>query len=112
MSAPEPRRRESILRALLAGEASTPQLARRLNIPQRSTRRQLRGLIREGYAFAVDRGRYRITLFGRRAVEGTSAVEDRRPLQPSPADVGDELARRASTDAGRRRFGLRRRDAV
>src|SRR5438552_2030025 len=84
------RPREGILWTLLAGEASTVELAGRLGAPERSTRRRLRRLIEEGYVFESDRGRYRITGFGRRAVDdGAAPPADRAPDDPaSTADEG------------------------
>lgn len=60
---------ERILMALAAGPSSTAALAAALDYPPRSVRRRLRRLIRDGYVFSPDRGRYRITRAGRVAMD-------------------------------------------
>lgn len=68
---------ERILMTLAGGPSSTAALAADLDYPPRSVRRRLRRLIRDGYVFSPDRGRYRITRAGRVAM-GFDAGEDRR----------------------------------
>ena len=88
MTAIELRPREAILGALLAGEAGTAELARRLDMPERSTRRRLRLLVEEGYVFTPERGRYRITSFGRRAIEAPEAGPEPAARGNDPATAG------------------------
>ena len=69
---------ERILLELAKGPGSTATLAQALEWYPRSVRRRLRRLIRDGYVFSPERGRYRITRAGRLAVDldgeaGTSA---------------------------------------
>ena len=64
--------REAILVALSSGPASTAEIADALGAPDRSVRRHLRRLAREGYVFSPERGRHRLTALGWLAVEPRS----------------------------------------
>jgi predicted transcriptional regulator len=57
-------RDEEILVLLCAGPAGTASIAERLGWYERSVRRRLRRLIKDGYVFSPERGRYRITAAG------------------------------------------------
>jgi Mn-dependent DtxR family transcriptional regulator len=57
-------RDEEILSLLSAGPAGTASIAERLGWYERSVRRRLRRLIKDGYVFSPERGRYRITAAG------------------------------------------------
>ncbi len=57
--------REQILEYLLAGPASTGEIADELGMLDRSVRRRLRRLKHEGYVFSPGRGWYRLTTLGR-----------------------------------------------
>ena len=73
-------RDEEILFLLSAGPASTASIAERLGWYERSVRRRLRRLIKDGYVFSPERGRYRITAAGMGAmtpVELSRAALDR-----------------------------------
>jgi Mn-dependent DtxR family transcriptional regulator len=61
-------RDEEILLLLLAGPAGTASIAERLGWYERSVRRRLRRLIKDGYVFSPERGRYRITAAGQGAM--------------------------------------------
>lgn len=52
-----------------ASTTSCRDLAETLQLGDRRVRRRLRRLIKDGYVFSPERGRYRITAAGRRAVE-------------------------------------------
>lgn len=69
-------RDEEILILLSAGPASTASIAERLGWYERSVRRRLRRLIKDGYVFCPERGRYRITAAGQGAM---------RPVAPRAA---------------------------
>lgn len=56
---------ERVLLILADGPSSTAELATALGAPPRSVRRRLRRLIRDGYVFSPERGRYRLTRVGR-----------------------------------------------
>jgi DNA-binding IclR family transcriptional regulator len=60
---------EQILRALDAGPGSTASLADAVGWHPRAIRRRLRRLIRDGYVFSPERGRYRITAVGRAVMQ-------------------------------------------
>jgi DNA-binding IclR family transcriptional regulator len=57
------------------GLITTATLVRRLQLHERTARRRLRRLIRDGYAFSPDRGLYRITAAGAAVM---TPVEGRR----------------------------------
>ncbi len=61
--------REAILAVLSVGPASTSEIAEELGMPERSIRRNLRRLAREGYVFSPVRGWHRLTALGRIAIE-------------------------------------------
>lgn len=61
--------REAILAVLSAGLASTAEIAEELGMPERSVRRNLRRLAREGYVFSPLRGWHRLTALGQIAIE-------------------------------------------
>ena len=83
---------EAIL-ATLADRAlhSTAGLAARLGTGERSIRRRLRRLIRDGYVFSPFRGGYRITAAGLAAIAPLSAPHG--PLESTPADLLDRWRR-------------------
>ena len=58
-------RNELVLAALAGGEASTAAIAQLTGLPERVCRYRFRWLIREGYAWSPERGRYRLTARGR-----------------------------------------------
>jgi predicted ArsR family transcriptional regulator len=60
--------REAILAYLLEGPASTAEIADELGMEDRSVRRRLRRLAREGYVFSPERGWHRLTTLGRIAI--------------------------------------------
>lgn len=60
---------ERILLTLAAGPASSAGLAAALHWHSRAIRRRLRRLIRDGYVFSPERGRYRITRAGRAVMD-------------------------------------------
>lgn len=65
MTARTPSADEAILLSLASNEvAACRQLSESLAMPERSVRRRLRRLIRDGYVFAPERGRYRLTAAG------------------------------------------------
>ena len=65
MSHPPPSVDETILSLLRErGVLASADLASALGIPERSVRRHLRRLIRGGYVFSPEHGRYRITAAG------------------------------------------------
>lgn len=68
---------ERLLLSLAAGPSSSAELAAALSWHPRSIRRRLRRLIRDGYVFSPERGRYRITHAGRIAMN-LDAGEERR----------------------------------
>lgn len=87
-------RDEAVLHTLTGGPMSTAGLVERLQIPERSVRRRLQRLIRDGYVFSPRRGTYRITAAGLRVIESatgpaTTRKENRlRPLWAgTPADL-------------------------
>lgn len=57
-------RDEEILVLLCARSAGTASIAERLGWYERSVRRRLQRLIKDGYVFSPERGRYRITAAG------------------------------------------------
>lgn len=85
---------EAILLLLTQGPAGTIAISDRLGIPERSVRRRLRRLIRDGYVFSPERGIYRITAAGLAAVlpvelPGSGAAQpstDEPDLRSSVAD--------------------------
>lgn len=94
MTTPAPSLDETILalfreRGLLA----SADLASALGIPERSVRRRLRRLIRDGYVFSPERGRYRITAAG----AAVMAPLEARPslVESSPRDLIDRWRRRS-----------------
>ena len=56
---------ELVLAALAGGEASTATIAQLTGLSERVCRYRFRWLIREGYAWSPERGRYRLTARGR-----------------------------------------------
>lgn len=68
MTEPDRTRDEEILILLSAGPVSAAAIAERLGWFERSVRRRLRRLIKDGYVFSPERGRYRITAAGRGAM--------------------------------------------
>jgi predicted ArsR family transcriptional regulator len=84
MTEPGRTRDEEILSLLCAGPASTAALAERLGWYERSVRRRLRRLIKDGYVFSPERGRYRITAAGLGAM-----MPAELPL-PAPNRLGRE----------------------
>ncbi|MEX2135772.1 MAG: winged helix-turn-helix transcriptional regulator [Chloroflexota bacterium] len=93
MTTPAPSIDETILalfreRGLLA----SADLASALGIHERSVRRRLRRLIRDGYVFSPERGRYRITAAG----AAVMAPLEARPslVESSPRDLIDRWRRR------------------
>lgn len=66
---------EQILVLLADGPAGTQHLATSMDWHDRSIRRRLRRLIRDGYVFSPSRGLYRLTVRGRAAIEDESATE-------------------------------------
>ena len=60
---------EAILVLLREQARTSYELAAAIGMPQRSIRRRLRRLIKDGYAFSPERGLYRITATGVRAME-------------------------------------------
>lgn len=92
MSATSPSADEAILLYLAEAElASSRQIGGRLALPERSVRRRLRRLIRDGYVFSPARGRYRLTATG-------AAV-----LAPRPAVDREEVAGRLARFLGSHR---------
>ena len=75
---------EQILVLLAEGPAGTQALAASMDWHDRSIRRRLRRLIRDGYVFSPSRGLYRLTSRGR------AAVEDESPSQPAEAPQDPE----------------------
>jgi DNA-binding transcriptional ArsR family regulator len=81
---------ESILLLLRErGVLATADLASALDLPDGSVRRHLRRLIRGGYLFSPDHGRYRITAAGAAAMAPLSEIARNvvttAPIQPPPA---------------------------
>lgn len=66
---PETSLDEQILEALNRSPATTSELARDLSAYERTVRRRLRRLIKDGYVFSPTRGWYRITARGVAAIE-------------------------------------------
>lgn len=84
---------ETILSLLRdSGVLGSADLASTLGIPERSVRRRLRRLIRDGYVFSPERGRYRITAAG----AAVMAPLEARPslVESSPRDLIDRWRRR------------------
>jgi len=95
MSQPTPTADESILTLLgERGVLSSAGLAIALGIPERRIRRRLSRLIRDGYVFSPERGRYRITAFGAAVLE---------PIGRQPDRVDDPDASRINPWRKRRR---------
>jgi len=93
MTEPAPSVDETIL--ALFGEGgllSSAYLASALGIHERSVRRRLRRLIRDGYVFSPERGRYRTTAAG----AAVMAPLEARPglVESSPRDLIDRWWRR------------------
>lgn len=86
---------EAILDRLRYGGSTSAGLAAELAMHERSVRRRLRRLIRDGYAFSPQRGRYRITAAGLAAMtplpasDGPSRRGLRALLDASPRDAFD-----------------------
>lgn len=76
---------EQILLLLAAGPAGTEQLAASMGWHDRSVRRRLRRLIRDGYVFSPARGLYRLTARGHEAM-----VDGARGAESEEAADGDE----------------------
>jgi len=71
---------EHILVLLLDGPSSSMLLAEALAWNDRSVRRRLRRLIRDGYVFSPTRGLYRITTSGRAVIPDDIPQPDRPGL--------------------------------
>lgn len=93
MTGAAPAKAEELLRILAdRGPLGSADLAVELGVGDRTVRRCLRRLIRDGYVFSPERGRYRTTGAG-------TAVVARRPAQrswweASPADLVDRWRNR------------------
>jgi Mn-dependent DtxR family transcriptional regulator len=86
MSGSAPTPNEAVLLLLAEAEsASSRQIGERLAMPERSVRRRLARMIRDGYVFSPERGRYRLTAAG-------AAVMAPRP-QLDREEVASGLAR-------------------
>lgn len=70
---------EQILALLAEGPTGTQDLAESMDWHDRSVRRRLRRLIRDGYVFSPSRGLYRLTSRGRAAVEDKSSSQPEAP---------------------------------
>lgn len=88
---------ERILRILAAGQSRSHLLSDAMQWNDRSVRRRLRRLIRDGYVFSPERGAYRITRSGRAVLEDGEAVQPRPGiLDATPRDLVDRLTQRGS----------------
>lgn len=76
-------RNELVIAALEGGHASTAAIAQATGLAERACRYRLRWLIREGYAWSPERGRYRLTAWGR-----AIAAEVRPLAAPHPPAAG------------------------
>lgn len=81
---------EQILVLLADGPAGTQDLATSMDWHDRSVRRRLRRLIRDGYVFSPSRGLYRLTSRGRAAVEDDHEDEGKDPSDPGDAQEDEE----------------------
>jgi predicted transcriptional regulator len=70
---------EAILALLRRSARTSLELADALDMSQRSVRRRLRRLIKDGYAFSPARGTYRICAAGLRAMEDLPDVWGQEP---------------------------------
>lgn len=80
--------------------ASSAQIGAALDLQERTVRRRLRRLIKDGYVFAPERGRYRITAAGAAVMAGAEppalAVDDSPAvMEATPRDALDRWLRRS-----------------
>lgn len=76
MNTASPSADEAILLYLAEAEqASSSEIGDRLVLPERSVRRRLGRLICDGYVFAPERGRYRLTAAGATVLAPRPAVD-------------------------------------
>jgi hypothetical protein len=93
-------RDELLLTALLGGDASTVVLARAAGRSERAARYGLTHLVKIGYVWGPERGRWRLTNAGR-AIAATISQPATAPAEMRPPDAADH-ASTAAQPAGMR----------
>ena len=89
-------RNELVLAALAGGEASSAAIAQLTGLPERVCRYRFRWLIAEGYAWSPERGRYRLTDWGRALAAEVPPLEaSSEPVTAAAAEPDADLRDRS-----------------